>query len=245
MNTNCTFTDTHIHLDKYTMNELSIILKQCQEQGIKRFIVPDVAFNLCDWKKPQSSSEIYSCWGCHPAYCDSEWIDCYSNFAIGECGLDTLVDKDSQIQEERFIRQLELSKSKKLPIIIHSVRSTGKLISILKDNSFQGCGIIHGFTGSKETAKQLLDFGFLLGVGVLSIDKNAIKTRSSIIYAGISNIVLETDAPFFRGAKALNLIDVAKSCCELLNCTIEELSQATENSVSRIFNLGIFNDNCN
>ncbi len=243
MNTDCYFTDTHIHLDRYDPLQVNLLLQNSRSKGIKRFIVPDISFSLNDSSHFLSSIDgVYCCWGCHPQWSFEKWQDCYSKFAVGECGLDSTCVVDIKIQEECFISQLKAAEDNNLPLLIHCVRSYGKILDILDNNSFNGSGVIHGFSGSKEIAKRFIDKGFALGIGLLVTNSYSRRVKEAITYVGAEHIVLETDAPFFRNASPLNLIDVAHSCCELLKCSMEHLSIMTETSVDNIFKIGKYHD---
>ncbi len=69
-------------------------------------------------------------------------IDCQLNwmkstmfqncFAIGECGLDSLVPIDQKIQEDVFVKQINIANEVKKPIIVHCVRKFYEVISFKK-----------------------------------------------------------------------------------------------------------------
>lgn len=240
MNTNWSLTDTHIHLDQYSPEELKFLLKICHEQGIRRFIVPDVSFNLKNWELPVSA-DIYCCWGCHPQWSNAPWSPCGSVVAVGECGLDSRCDCDKKLQHERFLSQLTEAQSRNLPVLIHCVKSYGKVLDLIKEANFLGSGVVHGFSSSVEIAKKFMEKGFALGIGALLLDERAHRIRDAVVYAGSQHIVLETDAPFFRGTTPLSLIDIAQTCSTILKCSLERLSENTEDTVNRIFKIGTHN----
>lgn len=84
-------------------------------------------------------------------------------FAIGEAGLDGLIDVNFELQEEVFRHQIELANERKKPMIIHCVKKHYELIPFKKLGDF--AMIIHGFNKKKEVADALLKEEFLLSFG--------------------------------------------------------------------------------
>ncbi|WP_126652764.1 TatD family hydrolase [Chryseobacterium aureum] len=84
-------------------------------------------------------------------------------FAIGECGLDSMVSADQHLQEEVFLRQIMMANEVKKPIIIHCVRKFYEVISFRKKSGQPM--IIHGFNKKKQIAEDLLAHNFYLSFG--------------------------------------------------------------------------------
>jgi TatD DNase family protein len=97
---------------------------------------------------------------------------------------------------------LELHK----PIIIHTRNAMQETINRVKPFAQKGLkGIFHCFSGSAESAKQIIDLGFLLGIGGVITYKNA-GLPEVLETVGLEHLVLETDAPYltpvpFRGKR--------------------------------------------
>lgn len=122
---------------------------------------------------------------------------------IGEIGLDFYHPGfDVSIQNEFFRAQIELAISQNLPISIHSRNAFKETIAILDEYKASNLtGVFHCFSEDKNAAKNVIDRGFLIGVdGHISYPKNQ-YLRDAIAYAGIENILLETDAPFLAPQK--------------------------------------------
>lgn len=85
--------------------------------------------------------------------------------AIGEAGLDRLKGPPIEVQEKIFMRQIDLSESFGLPLIIHCVRATADLLRIKKNIAPKQPWILHGFRGNYMSAKQLCDSGFYISIG--------------------------------------------------------------------------------
>ena len=126
---------------------------------------------------------------------------------IGEIGLDYYWDKSYiPLQKEILVKQLELAKELKLPISFHSREATEDTIKLLKDNKNKLTfgGVVHCFSGSKETARELLKLGLKIGVGGTATFKNARNILEVLDFLSIQDILTETDSPYlspepFRG----------------------------------------------
>ncbi len=84
--------------------------------------------------------------------------------AVGEIGLDKLRGPALPIQEEIFRAQLDMAAKRRLPVIIHCVRACNELLETIKD--YPGLRfIVHGFTGSPQTAARITAAGGFLSFG--------------------------------------------------------------------------------
>ncbi|MDR6821378.1 TatD DNase family protein [Arcicella sp. BE139] len=141
--------------------------------------------------------------GLHPWYIKQENID--KDFeelaqlakhpnvlAIGECGLDRLIDLDMNIQEEVFIRQIHLAETLQKPVIIHCVKAFSELIALKKRLNPKVPLIVHGFNNNPQICGQLVQHQFYISLGsaLLNSQSNASKNISSI---PIQQLFLETD----------------------------------------------------
>jgi TatD DNase family protein len=126
-----------------------------------------------------------------------KWLGERSWAGIGETGIDLYWDKSTlEIQKTAFARQIEWAKDLKRPIIIHSRESNRECLNLVKSGQDGRLrGIFHCFSGTEDEAREMLDLGFVLGIGgTLTYPKSALPTvlRSVPLEA----IVLETDAPY-------------------------------------------------
>jgi len=112
--------------------------------------------------------------------------------AIGECGLDKLINIDFEIQDLIFRSQISIAEQVQKPLIVHCVKAFDELIRIKKELKISVPIIVHGFNNKKEIAAQLLKNGFYLSIGkaLLNENSNASKNISSL---PIEKIFLETD----------------------------------------------------
>ena len=159
--------------------------------------------------------------------------------AVGECGLDAMVEVNASQQERVFIAQLAMAQHVRLPVILHSRKTHNRLLQLIKQYRFTQGGVLHAFSGSEQQARQFIDLGFKIGVGGVITYPRANKTRQAISQLPIESLVLETDAPDMplsgRQGEANHpkyLIDVLEELAALRDTNKEQLaSQLWTNSI--------------
>lgn len=85
-------------------------------------------------------------------------------YAIGECGLDKLIDVDLKQQQFALKQQLALALTYNKPVIIHCVKAFDELIEVCKPYETKLKLIIHGFNKSEELALQLISRGYYVSL---------------------------------------------------------------------------------
>ncbi len=181
---------------------------KAQAGGVRGLVIPGV--RSADWQRVQLSAEpkkgLWYCLGIHPWFTqEHESADLQALeqlltpvpsgcLALGECGLDAL-HGDLAEQEPWFRAQVQLAARYNLPLVVHSVKSHDQVHGILNAERWQGRALIHGFSGSYEQARKLVDLGCFIGVGGVITYDRARKTRDAIARLPAEALVLETDAP--------------------------------------------------
>lgn len=165
--------------------------------------------------------------------------------AIGECGLDyyRLGDETKTRQKDVFLKQIELSREVKKPLMIHCRHAFADLIDILKSQAGSLIpGVIHFFTGSKEDAAKLMDIGFSFSFG--GVITFALEYEDMVRFVPIKNILLETDAPYvapvpYRGKRnePVYVMQTAKKIAELKSLSYEEVAAQTTSNAVKLFGL--------
>lgn len=116
--------------------------------------------------------------------------------AVGEIGLDGLIDVDMAQQESAFVGQLRLAIETGRPVIIHCRKAWGRLLEILRAEQAQRVGgILHAFGSSLEVARQAVALNFAIGFGGPLTWPNANKRIEVLKGLPAEAIVIETDAP--------------------------------------------------
>jgi len=201
--------DTAIGLHPYFLpkqrDEISPLLKQFEEAVAGAVVNTKESLSLVKGALPNAQGFLAVAQGCAPEAqgclsnaqgCLSSAQGCFS--AIGETGLDGHIPVDMNVQKQVLHAHLDIADSFGLPVILHHRKSHHLLLEALKASSFEGRGVIHAFSGSKDVAKRYIDRGFCLGIGGTITYERAKKTRDTVTYLlrhHPESILLETDAP--------------------------------------------------
>ena len=145
--------------------------------------------------------------------------------AIGEIGLDYHYDfSPREVQHAVFRAQLQLARSRDLPIVIHTREAEDDTLRILVEEGGTDLrGVFHCFTGDAAAAGRALATGFYLSIpGVVSFPK-AESLRVALPQVPADRLLVETDSPYLapiphRGkrnepayvAKVVDLVAVAR-----------------------------------
>lgn len=86
--------------------------------------------------------------------------------AIGECGFDTLKGPAHDLQEQAFIRQVDISERLHKPMILHVVRDFDSVIRLRKQLKPTQSWLIHGFRGGQQQADQLHTHGIQVSLSL-------------------------------------------------------------------------------
>lgn len=250
------YTDTHTHLydEKLTVDEQQI--QRAIDAGVTKLYMPN-----CNSETIADMLELADKWptncfpmmGLHPCYVKEDYkneLDIVAAaltkrkyYAVGEIGLDYYWDLTRKAQQiEAFRVQIELAIHHQLPIVIHSRESTKDCIDIVRDMQQGGLtGIFHCFSGTEDEAKAIVDLGFHLGIGGVVTYKKS-NLPDIIQSVALSNIVLETDAPYlapvpFRGKRneSSYIPYIAQKIAELAGVTEQEVAQITTVNAKKIF----------
>ena len=204
------YVDTHCHLDDSRFDVESEVNKYLRV-GVSKVI--NVGCNLPSSLKGKEFSEkyesVYFGAGFHP--CDANDYNQQAEdqiikllgdkkcVAVGEIGLDYHWEPyDKQVQQKVFLTQLELAREFNLPVSVHSRDAAEDMIKLLKDNKSKLVygGVMQCYSGSVETAKELLNLGFYLGFGGTVTFKNAKKTVEVAEFCPNDRVLTETDCPY-------------------------------------------------
>ncbi|MDE6101491.1 MAG: TatD family hydrolase, partial [Ruminococcus sp.] len=144
-------------------------------------------------------------------------------------------DREKQI--EVFEKQLAVAGELKLPVIVHSRDASEDTLNILK--KYRPQGVVHCFSGSAETAREVVKLCMYIGfTGVLTF-KNAKKALRAIEAVPLDRILLETDCPYmapvpFRGKRCDSsmIAFTAEKAAEIKGVTVQEILDITcENGI--------------
>ncbi|MGK2915340.1 MAG: TatD family hydrolase [Porticoccaceae bacterium] len=119
--------------------------------------------------------------------------------AIGETGLDFHRDISSRaLQETAFVAQLELAAELKLPVFLHERDAHRRQFDILRAyrDTLKG-GVIHCFTGDRESLFNYLDLDLHIGItGWVCDERRGLGLAQLVQHIPLDRMMLETDAPY-------------------------------------------------
>ncbi len=167
--------------------------------------------------------------------------------ALGEIGLDYYYDySPREIQKQVLIRQLELAREIKLPVIIHCRDAWADLRAIFDSrwSSANLGGILHCFTGSREDAFAFLDWGFSISFAGNVTFKKAENLRAVAREIPLDRLLTETDSPYlapvpYRGKRnePAYVREVTREMAALRNLGEEEMGRLAVGNFARFFRL--------
>ena len=172
-------------------------------------------------------------------------VDSKKVVAIGEIGLDYYWTKDNKnIQQEMFIKQIELANKLNLPIVIHTRDAVNDTIKILKENPVFKKGIFHCCPLNRELVKEGLKLGFYISLSGVITFKNAKNADEIINMIPEEKLLIETDSPYLspepvRGTRnnCMNVKYVAEKIAHAKGRTLREISEITNKNAKKIFEI--------
>ncbi len=249
--------DSHAHLDdeKFDTDRKELLNELKKEDYIVINVGCDLKSNINSVKLADENDFIYAAVGMHPhdsRLYDEEFekillkqLEEKKVVALGEIGLDYYYDNSKRdIQQEIFIRQLNIAGEKKIPFIVHSREASEDTYNIIKENYGGNKGVLHSFSGSKEMAKKYLDLGLYISFSGTVTFKNANNVKSCAKYVPLERILIETDSPYLapvpkRGGRncPLYVKHVAEEIAALKEISIEEVINMTAGNAISLFSL--------
>ncbi len=248
-------THTHLYLEDFKV-DIDEVLQKAAAEGVEQFYLPNVdstsiddLLNLAD----RYPGKCIPMMGLHPCYVKENvaeelqlvqhWLQKRPFAAVGEIGLDYYWDKTFVPQQkEAFRQQINWALELNLPIVIHSRESMQDCIDIVKEHQNGKLrGIFHCFGGSLGEAKQIMDLGFLMGIGgVVTYKKSGLS--EVLPHIPIEFLVVETDAPYlspipFRGKRnePSYLKYVIEKVAEILQSSAVEIAAQTTANAQKLF----------
>lgn len=250
--------DTHAHFDDEQFDaDRDEVLKSLKSYGVGNIV--NIGSSMKTSRTSVALAEkydfVYATVGVHPSetgeLCEAD-IEELKRLAanpkvraIGEIGLDYHYPDDVKpsIQKKWFARQLELAKELDMPVVIHDRESKGECLEILKEHKISN-GVVHCFSGSAETAREILKLGMMISfTGVLTF-KNAKKAIAACAAVPLDRLMIETDCPYMspephRGRRNFSgyVEFVARKMAEIKDVSYDELVNITERNAKRFYGI--------
>ena len=254
------FIDTHCHLEDEKFSEdRAEVLSRAHDAGVEAIINfgSTLQSSIAVTELADNFSELYAGVGIHPEEIDdfdgktcerlAELVVNKKVIAIGEIGLDYHWEKDSQrrlIQQKIFIEQLDLARQLNLPVCVHDREAHGDTLKILQTEGKNLRGVLHCYSGSLETAREVFKLGWFIGVDGPLTFKNSAKLPEVVKATPRDMILIETDAPYlapvpYRGKRnePAYVVEVAKKLAEIRGETLEEVAVYTTANAKNLYRL--------
>jgi TatD DNase family protein len=164
--------------------------------------------------------------------------------AIGETGLDYFRTGPDGVkaQEHSFRAHIEIAKQTGKALVIHDRDAHADVLRVLDDAGAPSCVVLHCFSGDAAFARECVDRGYILSFAGTVTFKNAPHLREAAALAPLSQILVETDAPYltpmpYRGApNASYLIPLTvRAVAAARGVDVDTLCHAISDNGERIF----------
>ena len=250
--------DTHCHLDSERFSE-------DREDAYKRMLEARVERCVCVGSDLPSSrlcleiaadhEGVYAAAGVHPhdakdapeGYLDvlEKMLSEKKAVALGEIGLDYYYDYSPRdVQKKVLDEQVELAIRLHKPVIFHIRDAHGDMIDIFRSRSRLPRGIIHCFSGSRETALEYVRMGFYISFSGPLTFKKAPNLQAAAQAVPLDRLLVETDSPYLapepvrgRRNEPANVFYVCQKLAELRDLPMEEMARITTENGCRIYGI--------
>ncbi len=250
--------DTHCHLEMDAFEgDRDDVIKRAREAGLEALLAigSDFEGNKGALALAEEHDDIFAVVGMHPH--DARdfipevfnqikiWSAHMKVVAIGEIGLDYHYDYSPRdIQRSVFRQQLDFVKEIGLPVVIHTREAKEDTLGILKDSGVQQ-GVMHCFSGDRDTAERALAMGFHISFAGPLTFKNASGLREIAKIIPDERLLIETDAPYLapvplRGKRnePSFVVHTARFLAELRGVSFEDIDRITTINAKRLFHVG-------
>ena len=273
--------DTHSHLNHEKFKNVKEVLERANAAGVEYVIVPgwDIPSSEKAIELAEKFDNVFATAGFHPhdaLMADEKSLKKIADLsshkkvvAIGEIGLDYHYKfSPPEVQRKIFEEQIEIAKSVKLPVSIHSRESNSDLMEILErlsrsdwtlpnrfdyQTNLQPRGVLHSFNSTYQIASRAIELGFYLGISGMATfargtgekKKSDSELQKVVRTIQPEHFLVETDAPYLapvpnRGKtnEPAYVSIIAKKISELQNLNEEDIRRITSYNAFKLFGIG-------
>jgi TatD DNase family protein len=262
------FVDSHAHLDgKQFQADREQVIARAREAGVETIVAignGDGPGTLdCGIQLAAKHDFMYATVGIHPheaklareaTFAELEQLAKKPKvIAWGEIGLDYFYRHSArEVQQQVFVRQMELARAAELPIVIHCRPSENSedgwedCLSLI-DSHWRSSGlggILHCFTGNWTHAERALDMGFMISFAGNVTFPKAQQIQDVARQIPLDRLLIETDSPYLapvphRGKRnePAFVKETARQIGELRGMSTEEIGRQTTKNFYRFFSL--------
>jgi TatD DNase family protein len=250
--------DSHCHLTASQFDhDQSDVICRAIEQGVSQMIC--IADSLEESRKAillakKYPKTILATIGVHPHHAwdwDEDSLLALRTFAqedevvgIGEIGLDYHYEYSPRsIQKKVFEEQLQLARDVELSVIIHSreaIEDTWTSIQSVQPEKL----VLHCCTEKFDDVQRFIDAGYYLSFTGIATYKTSDDIRETICRCPLSNIMIETDAPYlapvpFRGKRnePAFIVEIARCIADIKEISVDDVERVTDENACRFFGI--------
>lgn len=249
--------DSHCHLNFPELKQdLEGTLARARVAGVSAFLTVNTRLSETEevLKIAEGQPDVFASVGVHPCDVKETGVpsaDALLAFAqhpkcvaLGETGLDYYYDaSQAEDQKKSLNAHMEVAQATGLPLIIHARDAEDDLVTLLEVmKGRENPGVIHCFTGTKDFAHKMLDYGFYISISGIVTFKKATELQDIVLDIPLDRLLVETDAPYLapvpkRGKpnEPAYVRYTAEKVAELKGISFEELAQTTTNNFFRLF----------
>lgn len=256
--------DTHTHLQDPRVVDPAATWEAARAAGVGKTLLAGVDHE--DWQRQEALahlSGVYFSAGLHPQRVAelgeaqvageldelSSWLSARpvekAWLALGEIGLDGFGARRTTLplQQDAFVRQLQLAQKLDLPVILHVLRAHEEALAILRRVGLpKAGGVVHSYSGSKELVPKYLDLGLYLSFGGSITWAPHNRAAEALLVCPLDRLLLETDTPDqtpLSRRPALNepafLPEIASVGAQIKGVSDVELCTITSRNAERLF----------
>lgn len=253
--------DTHAHLDDEQFTaDLPAVLDRARAAGLESVIAiattaPSSAVCV---ELAARHADVFATVGIHPnnimEASSTAWdevialVERERVVGIGETGLDRhWHDTPFDVQEEYFVRHLELARRVDRPVVIHCREAEADMLRVLReqfDRHGPIRGVMHSFVGDAPMAVACRAMGLHLSFAGMLTYKNAADLRTTAAQQPVDRLMVETDSPYLspvplRGKRnePAHVVHTAACLADLLGIPADELAERATANARALFRL--------
>ncbi|HAB99671.1 MAG TPA: TatD family deoxyribonuclease [Parachlamydiales bacterium] len=165
--------------------------------------------------------------------------------AVGETGLDYHYEElPRALQHETLKKYLTLALECDLPVVFHCREAFADLFALTDEYYLNRPAVLHCFTGTAEEALGVFQRGWYLSFSGIATFKKSQALRDVAKSAPLSQILIETDAPYLapqthRGKQnePAYLVETAACLADAKGMPLQEIAKITAENAQRLFGL--------